>query len=41
MPDLKLRGATFPLPGIMPEILREDGKATKSGEKGHIVIDRP
>lgn len=41
MPDLKPGSATFPMPGIMPEILREDGKAAKSGEKGYIVIDRP
>ncbi len=41
MPDLKPGSATFPMPGIMPEILREDGTPAKSGEKGYIVLDRP
>jgi acetyl-CoA synthetase len=41
MPDLKPGSATFPMPGIVPEILREDGTPAKNGEKGYIVIDRP
>jgi acetyl-CoA synthetase len=41
MPDLKPGSATFPMPGIIPEILKEDGKPAKNGEKGYIVIDQP
>ncbi|WP_337859878.1 acetate--CoA ligase [Ferroplasma sp.] len=41
MPDLKPGSATFPMPGIVPEILREEGTPAKSGEKGYIVIDKP
>ncbi|MGP6220922.1 acetate--CoA ligase [Caldiplasma sukawensis] len=38
---LKPGSATFPLPGIVPEILDENGKPLKDGEKGYICIKRP
>ena len=33
--------ATFPLPGVQPEILREDGKKAKPNEGGYLVIKKP
>jgi acetyl-CoA synthetase len=33
--------ATFPLPGIMAEIIEEDGTPTPVGEKGFMCITRP
>jgi len=41
LPDLKPGSATFPLPGIDPVILDENGNNVKNGEKGYIVIKRP
>ena len=38
---LKPGSATFPLPGIEAEVLNDDGKVAKPGEKGFIVIKRP
>ncbi len=33
--------ATFPLPGIMAEVIEEDGTATPVGEKGFMCITKP
>lgn len=33
--------ATFPLPGIMAEIVNEDGVKTQAGEKGVMCVTRP
>ena len=41
LPDLKPGSATFPMPGIDAEILDENGKNVKPGEKGYIVIKKP
>jgi len=38
---LKPGSASFPFPGIAPEILREDGKPVKVNEGGYLVIKRP
>ena len=38
---LKPGSATFPLPGIEAEVLNDEGKPAKSGEKGYVVIKRP
>ncbi len=38
---IKPGSATFPLPGIMAEILDEDGKRMPAGEKGLLCITRP
>jgi acetyl-CoA synthetase len=38
---LKPGSATFPLPGIEAEVLNEEGKKARPGEKGFIVIKRP
>jgi acetyl-CoA synthetase len=41
LPALKPGSATFPMPGIEPEILDDKGNTVKSGEKGYIVLKRP
>ena len=33
--------ATFPLPGIVAEVIEEDGTATEIGEKGFLCITKP
>ena len=33
--------ATFPLPGIIAEVIEEDGTATPAGEKGFMCITKP
>ncbi|MBI2183342.1 MAG: acetate--CoA ligase [Thaumarchaeota archaeon] len=38
---LKPGSATLPLPGVEPDVLDEEGKSTKPGEKGYLVIRRP
>ncbi len=38
---LKPGSATFPLPGIDAEVLNDQGKPAKAGEKGFIVIRKP
>lgn len=38
---LKPGSATFPLPGIEADVLNDEGKPAKCGEKGYIVIHRP
>ncbi|HVP22564.1 MAG TPA: acetate--CoA ligase [Conexivisphaerales archaeon] len=38
---LKSGSATFPLPGVDPEIITEDGRVAKPNEKGFMVIKRP
>lgn len=38
---IKPGSATFPLPGIMAEIIDEDGNPTPKGEKGLLCITRP
>ncbi len=38
---LKPGSATFPLPGIIADILRDDGTRAESGEKGFLVIKAP
>lgn len=38
---LKPGSATFPLPGIDAEVLNDDGKPAKPGEKGFIVVRKP
>lgn len=38
---LKPGSATFPLPGIEADVVDEEGKPAKSGEKGFIVIKKP
>ncbi|MFP3975855.1 MAG: acetate--CoA ligase, partial [Dehalococcoidia bacterium] len=38
---LKPGSATFPLPGVVPEILREDGSKADVNEGGWLVITRP
>ena len=39
--DLKPGSATFPLPGIEAEVLREDGKKAETDEKGYLVVEKP
>ncbi len=41
LPALKPGSATFPLPGIDPEILDDNGNEVKPGEKGYIVLKSP
>lgn len=41
LPDLKPGSATFPLPGIDPVILDDNGREVKRNEKGYIVLRRP
>ncbi|MCI2413383.1 MAG: acetate--CoA ligase, partial [Cuniculiplasma sp.] len=41
LPPLKPGSATFPMPGIDPVILDENGKEVKSGEKGFIAYRKP
>ncbi|KJE50013.1 MULTISPECIES: acetate--CoA ligase [unclassified Acidiplasma] len=41
LPDLKPGSATFPMPGIEPDVLDENGKRVRDGEKGYMVIKRP
>jgi acetyl-CoA synthetase len=38
---LKPGSATLPFPGIVPEILKEDGSKTKVNEGGYLVIKKP
>ncbi|MBE0490757.1 MAG: acetate--CoA ligase [Sulfurospirillum sp.] len=38
---IKPGSATFPLPGIMAEIIDEEGNPTPKGEKGFLCITRP
>jgi len=38
---LKAGSATFPIAGVEADVLSEDGKPTKAGEKGYMVIKRP
>lgn len=38
---LKPGSATFPLPGIVADVLRMDGQPTERGEKGLLVIKQP
>ncbi|MGC8694906.1 MAG: acetate--CoA ligase [Conexivisphaera sp.] len=38
---LKPGSATFPLPGIVADVLDEDGKPTPPGVKGYLVIKQP
>lgn len=38
---IKPGSATFPLPGIMAEIIDEDGEPTPYGEKGFLCITKP
>ena len=39
--ELKPGSATFPLPGIDPEVVDEHGSPTLSGQKGFLVIKKP
>lgn len=39
--DLKPGSATFPLPGIDADVLREDGTKADTDEKGYLVVKRP
>ncbi|WP_297217291.1 acetate--CoA ligase [Thermoplasma sp.] len=41
LPPLKPGSATFPLPGVDPVILDENGGETRPGEKGYIVFRKP
>ncbi len=41
LPPLKPGSATFPLPGVDPAILNENGDEVKENEKGYIVFKRP
>jgi acetyl-CoA synthetase len=38
---LKPGSCTKPLPGVMPEVVREDGKPVEAGSGGWLVITRP
>ncbi len=38
---LKPGSATLPLPGIMADVLREDGSRAEPGEKGYLVVRHP
>ncbi len=38
---LKPGSATLPLPGIVADVLRDDGSRAEPGEKGYLVIRRP
>ena len=38
---IKPSSATFPIPGIMAEIIDPDGNLTPKGEKGHLCITKP
>ncbi|MDG7001029.1 MAG: acetate--CoA ligase [Nitrososphaerota archaeon] len=38
---LKPGSATYPLPGVDADVVRDDGTQAKSGEKGYIVVKRP
>jgi acetyl-CoA synthetase len=38
---LKPGSATLPFPGIVPEIIREDGSVTDANEGGYLTIKRP
>jgi acetyl-CoA synthetase len=38
---LKPGSATLPFPGIVPDILQENGKKAKTNESGYLVIKRP
>ena len=38
---LKPGSATFPLPGIEAQVLNDEGKPAKHGEKGYIVVKKP
>lgn len=38
---LKPGSATFPMPGIVPKILDENGNEVKDGKKGFLVLNRP
>ena len=38
---LKPGSATYPLPGIEADVVNDEGKSAKSGEKGYIVIKKP
>jgi len=38
---LKPGSATFPLPGIQPEVVDENGKPVPPGVKGYLVIKKP
>jgi acetyl-CoA synthetase len=38
---LKPGSATFPMPGVDADVLDEEGKKTKPGQKGYLVIRRP
>ena len=41
LPPLKPGSATFPMPGIDPVILDENGKEVPSGQKGYIAYRKP
>ena len=38
---LKPGSATFPMPGVVPEVVREDGSPADANEGGYLVIKRP
>ncbi len=41
LPPLKPGSGTFPMPGVFPVILDENGKEVSEGEKGYIAYNRP
>lgn len=41
LPPLKPGSATFPMPGVFPTILDENGKEVGNGEKGFIAYTKP
>jgi len=41
MPPLKPGSASFPLPGIVPQVVNESGQPVPPGERGLLVIKKP
>jgi acetyl-CoA synthetase len=41
MPPLKPGSASFPLPGIVPQVVNENGQPVPPGERGLLVIKKP
>jgi len=41
MPPLKPGSASFPLPGIVPQVVNEAGEPVPAGERGLLVIKKP
>jgi acetyl-CoA synthetase len=41
MPPLKPGSASFPLPGVLPQVVNENGEPVPAGERGLLILKKP